>query len=68
MISALEWRGIAKKWADEVVDESVRLFESGVAPSECNGLAIAIVESRRKRQAAAQAALAAPALPGPRRN
>lgn len=41
-------------WTQEVKAEALRLFEDGALIQECTGMAINIVESRRKRTAAEQ--------------
>ena len=48
------------QWCLEVETQAIALFESGVHPADCTGLAINCVESRRKKKAQTRTALAAP--------
>ena len=60
MMSFAEYADTIHKWTLEVERTALEMFESGVHPQECTGLAINIVESRRKKKAAEQSALSVP--------
>lgn len=56
-----EYSEVIHEWCIEVERQGVELFKSGVAPTDCTGLAIQLVESRRKKKSAEQSRLAVPA-------
>lgn len=47
-------------WCLEVTDEGLRLFQSGVGPAKCTGLAIQIVEARREKSVLDRSRLSVP--------
>lgn len=47
------YESLITAWCVDVKAEALRLFESGVLEIECTGLAINIVESRRRKTQAA---------------
>lgn len=59
-----DYTRLINDWCVDVKAEALRLFESGVDPTECTGLAINIVESRRRKSAKARAAFAPPITRG----
>jgi hypothetical protein len=60
MMNALEYAETIRQWCAEVETTANELFATGVHPQECTGLAINLVESRRKKKGQEQAALTPP--------
>lgn len=52
-----DYEQLIDRWCADVKAEAIRLFESGTLPQETTGLAINIVESRRKHETAKRAEL-----------
>jgi hypothetical protein len=48
-----EYDAVISDWVRDVRDEALRLWESGVDEIDCTGLAINVVESRRRKTAKA---------------
>lgn len=59
-MSLADYSKTVHEWCLDVEATAVDLFKGGVHPQECTGIAINIVESRRKKRATEQSALAIP--------
>ena len=56
-----DYEELVHLWCGDVERQAIELFRSGVQLQDCTGLAITLVESRRKKTSADQSRLAVPA-------
>jgi hypothetical protein len=64
MMTRSEYEQTIVDWCDDVQNTALLLFDQGVHPQACTGIAINIVESKRAKRSAEQQKLTLPGLNG----